>query len=558
MTRLIQHVRRYRETYLLAAGTALLLVLQFRYYTLSLVDPVLARDEANDVLTVRQSWSGLWNHFVTDWVPFVYLLALRGWTALAGDGERAIRLLSFLCVLAADLLLLRGFARWFKDPWAALCATMLVGLSPVVLRYPVIDFARPYAMALFTAAFAFERFVALVEAPSRRRWFGFGVAALLMCNIQPVNLGFGAALALAWVILRVNRDSFRARPGWLDLLSAPLVLLASALPTVIQALRFREGQGDDRVAEALWGPVHYVRFALRSLAEVFPFTPAVVGYAFDDNLPGGLRDLLLGTPWEMRLLILVVLAAALWAWSRRAVAGDGRRTLGALALFGVPVLFLATAGFFNARMVVPWKSFSGVSLGAALLLVTLLFRWRVLVIALALLTVLRVASGYPEFAAGKNGKRSDARETVAFITEREQPDDLVVLSNLAMSPLFSYYYKGACRQVHHPYDGPLAFWHATRLWKDLAEPWRVERTVGIIREAGSAGRRVWFVAGAIPIDYLPPEEWGRWYSPDAFVACREALEQDFELVESQAFTTTLEPFYVFLYQPRPPVPADAP
>lgn len=537
-----------------SACLAAVLWLQWRYFALSLRNPVLHRDEANDIFTALQSWPDLLRHFATDWVPFVYLLALKIWMGLLGSGEIAVRSLSLISTWGACLVLYRALRNWWGHLAAAAGVTML-GLSAVVLQYPVVDFARPYAMALLCSCWTFERFVALTRAPVLRNWIWFGLAAALAANIQPVNLGFLATLPVGAWVLELRRNG-RVAGTWSRPLRIAALLLLVSLPTVVQAVRFREGQGDERADLSGGVARYYAGHAMRMAGWVAPWIQGAANYAADDDLAGLPRNLAHQTPPDVLLLSLAVVVAAAWlVATRRRWTGED---LVALCMAAGCVLYLLTAGIGNARMMVSWKCYSGLAVGVATATAAVIRPSRALLAILALATIMRAGAAYGSVARSKTGQLSDAKDAAAYIAAGEQEGDLVVLANLVLSPTFSYYYQGHSRQWHHPYDGPLKVWHATRLWRHVGEPWRVTRTVDAVREAAARGQRIWLVTGDVDEARHPPERWHRWYSPDAHMALMDVLGATCRLSESRSFHATAESYRVTLYLPPQSQAGDRP
>jgi len=528
--------------------------IQVRFFLLSTVEPVFHRDEANDVFTATQPFGRLLHHFFTDWVPYTYLLVLRVWISAWGRGETDVRALSLLCVAGATWLVYRGFTRWLGKPLPALLGAVLVGLSPVVLFYPVIDFGRPYALSLLLAAWTFERWVVLLESPSPAGWLLFGLACAGLVNIQPVNLGFAATLALLGFLARFRPREWRVLSNWKHAMVMPVLVGVCALPTVIQVLRFGSGQGDETAGGG--GAAYFARMCIHHLAFVWPGAPGLLGYALDDDAQGGVRRLALELPVELQILILLTLGLAAIRALRLEEGRDLRRLAATALLFALPSFYLAAAGIMNARMLVSWKCYSGVALGAALLLAWVLRRSRTLTVALICIALLRTATAYPVFAATKNGKRSDAKAAAAYLETHAGTNDLIVLANIALSSPFACYFHGQVEQLHHPYDRPAPVWHASDIWRALDEPGRTETIASSIESAGRQGRSVWLVSGVVRVGEQPLDTWHKWYSPEAFQVYTGVLERAFLRAGEASFTETPEPYYVWQYTPRPPAAED--
>lgn len=154
----------------------------------------LWRDEVNSVeVATLSSLREIWAHLEFDSVPLLPLLALRGWSALAGTSDLALRSLG-LTVGLVGLACLWLNARVFRSG-APLLAVALVGLNPyVVVRG---DSIRGYGAGMALTLLVFALVWRLVERPSRARWLAATLAALLSVHALYHNAALVFAICAA-------------------------------------------------------------------------------------------------------------------------------------------------------------------------------------------------------------------------------------------------------------------------------------------------------------------------------------------------------------------------
>ncbi|MEP7334381.1 MAG: glycosyltransferase family 39 protein [Actinomycetota bacterium] len=191
-------------------------------------------DEAFSVALAGSDW-GTFRHvlFERQANMGVYHLLLKGWTALAGDGEAAVRSLSALAAVgsvgAAYLLASRLFGRF-----VGLVGGIALALNPFLARYA--QEARGYTFALLAVTLASLAFVRLIEAPrSRRAWFAYVVlsSVSLYCHF------FSAFVLLAHLATLPFVDDRRTRR---KVVEAAAVVAVLATPLALFAFLRDEGQ----------------------------------------------------------------------------------------------------------------------------------------------------------------------------------------------------------------------------------------------------------------------------------------------------------------------------
>jgi mannosyltransferase len=158
--------------------------------------PGLWGDELFTWSVVTLSWEDfreLSTKFDTGLMP--YYLLLRGWTALAGDSDAALRLPSVLGAAAAAGLVARLGTR-IATPLTGLFAGLLFVAIPATSRYA--QEARPYMIVVFAAALATLALLRVAERPSVWRLVGYAAALALLGVFHLIALALVAAHG-AWL-----------------------------------------------------------------------------------------------------------------------------------------------------------------------------------------------------------------------------------------------------------------------------------------------------------------------------------------------------------------------
>lgn len=531
------------------------LALQALYFATHVRAPVLYRDEANDYFTATASWPDLARQFVSDWDPYVSMLAERAWVAVFGGSEFALRGLSCASFMLATFLMFRLARGWFRDEWAAAAAATFFGTAGPMLSLSI-GYARPYAMASLTSVWVFLRLRAYLEQPDARRLAWFALAAVCFGNMVPGNYAFAAAL-VAWGGVRmIGMPAPRGRDVWArHLVVIPAVLGLAALPSMVQALRFASVEtGMSAASTEHFGLGYFAATAYRMLISLFGPLHAATFYATDDNPGGWMRGLAAGRGWLAPALLAPLLVVMLRPWLRDLrQRGETRRVLEALLLFAVPIVLLTLGSFRIERLVAPHRAHAAMAIGACLLVVGMLRGSRALVMTCIALVLLRTAAAWTFHGDRWAGRRSDARDAAEAIASQAGAGDLVVLSNPAIGPTFHYYYRGPGPEIALPYDHPVLYWNDIQLWRDLHDEDLLARTLARLEQALAAGERVWFVLGGVKPDF-PIERWEPYYAPAAVKACREIFAARSRLATNMTFATTAEPYQVELYIAQEPAP----
>ncbi len=189
-------------------------------------------DEAYSITLIQQPIDGLLALTNVDAHPPLYYLLLKGWAALFGDGELALRSFSALCgALAA------GSGVWLVRRLfgvrAALMSLLLVVLAPFLLRYGFE--IRMYALASLISIVATHALVSGVRAQTHRAWYWAAYAALVALGM--FTLYYTAFVWIAHVVWllathrsREPKKSLFKQP-WLAAYVGSVALFAPYVPT---------------------------------------------------------------------------------------------------------------------------------------------------------------------------------------------------------------------------------------------------------------------------------------------------------------------------------------
>ncbi|MBZ0297289.1 MAG: glycosyltransferase family 39 protein [Anaerolineae bacterium] len=393
---------------ILLIGFALRLAL-YNYHGLEGDDSfslALSRDDTGDLL------AGL-ARLELDIHPPLHFLALKAWTAIAGDSLLALRLMNILADVLTGALLMRLTGRTLSRR-AALLAGLFWLASPLLIYATYL--VRMYTLlALFTTAGA----ACLAEARygSRGLWYaGAAACGLLAAGSHVIGGVVLVALALAMLaewMMSQRRFSMLAAGAAAFALAGLLYLPYAAS---VWAL-YRSGRPlGAEISEASFNEPFSALAAILSTLLTHRLAISVsIGLLLVIVLVAG--SLLLWRRWHGQILPLLVLA-----W------------LMLLSMSGLAWL----AGMYKARYLTPL-----VPLLLALLagiLAALLSRYRRLPLLLALLVV-GIGFGGLVNDLDRNF-RDDWVAAAAFIEQHERPGDAVIVIPDWGQEAFNYHYHG--------------------------------------------------------------------------------------------------------------------
>jgi len=349
---------------------------------------------------VRLSWSVLSEVLRGDNVPFAYVL-LKGWTALFGEGEWALRSLSVAAYSAA--VVLTGLAgRRVGGPTAGLMAATLMATSTKIgLAHAAT--ARPYALLALIASAAMLQSVAMLQSARRERARVAPVVALALTHL----LGLFTHPTYVFVLVAYGAASTLVRRALVNAASVAALIAVAAYGT-------------------LWGPVVRATLAMQATSWMSPPSVADLKAAY---------LLLWGT--GPGLIMLGVLAALLLAdleRTREAIAATPRRwaLVAAAVAWGLPIaVSFWKPVFLASRTPVMLLPASAVLLGAVL---SALAR-RLVLVTLAALFVLTAALVAP---AGGRSDPVPTPQSVREVLDLATCGDTIVATGLANSPIEYY------------------------------------------------------------------------------------------------------------------------
>lgn len=374
-------------------------------------------DEALTAYVANDSWETLWRWClqVDIQVPLHYIV-LRGWSALIGDSEFALRALSALCVPLTVAAVIASGRIIVRRGSLGLAAGIFAGLLPGM--YWVAYEVRAYSLALALYAWATAFLLAIVRG---RFVFILGYA-LLMAGALYTHytalaglVAHGVIVAFAGIgplirLLRRIRGSARR----LAELLAPVALAGSLflpwLPVVL------ERSAADRSYYQGQGILPWISLEVMAGFRVL---------AQQDRPPSAL-------PFAVAYGALVALGAPVSLVFRR----TRRAALIGAALALIPLALTSALLYLNPKLTGRyfWPAWVGLDLLAGLALVALLRRRLMVMAAAAALVAV-------PWLIGPRGSSpdSDYRGAFAFLCAEGTPDDVILLRDGTLFVAERYY-----------------------------------------------------------------------------------------------------------------------
>ncbi len=167
---------------------------------IGLRSPSLWADELATWGMVTVPWSemvALLREF--DGVLAPYYVLMRGWVALAGSSDVALRLPSLLAMSGAAALVAALGTR-LAGARCGLLAGLIFAVLPTTSRYG--QEARPYALTLFAAVLATLLLTRVLDRPDFRRLAAYAGAVALVGLLHPIALALLAAHGCAVLAVR--------------------------------------------------------------------------------------------------------------------------------------------------------------------------------------------------------------------------------------------------------------------------------------------------------------------------------------------------------------------
>lgn len=409
-----------------------LTLLAFSLRVTTLTAQSLWNDEAGSLWHARHAVGAILAGLEPDHLP-LYFLLLKGWTALAGEQDAAVRFSSLLpSVLTVPLLWWLG--RRLAGVVVGGVAAAVAAISPASLYYG--HEVRMYALMALLAVLALGSFLRAVDG--NRRWWGVHAASLTVL----ANLHFFGSLLIpvSWA-LALGRAAVVGRGRWFaGWAAAQLAVLALTVPVLLA--RFGAASGYQSVSAADLTPLAAIWRAAVGL---------LLGHHLE-RVTAVVRDGLTTADQVLSLQLLLPLLGVLVVGlmpSRR----DGWPVL--ITALAVPVLVisgaLVTGRDFASRYLIVVAPVLWLFLGVG---VARLARWwRPLgvlgLVAVAAPSTMALARYYdPAYA------RDDMRAVAAFVAAEIEPGDVVLLNAGYAIKAFAHYFTGAAPVVALPSEQP--------------------------------------------------------------------------------------------------------
>jgi len=432
----------------------------------------LWRDEAGPVrVATLESWGETFQRFPHEAFPLLFAGIVRGFVAVAGDADLALRALGAAigCALLGALWLNARLAR-VSAPVVSLA---LLAFHPVLVVFG--DSLRGYGLGatfIVLAGAAYQRYL---ERPGPRSLAVCCLAATASVQVvlHDAALVFGLATAAALTAALDRRLRIAA-----GALGSGLVAALSLVP---YAGPLRGARAWSVVIEAReLGAREILGAAVSTLAAPSPAMPVA---------------------W----LVATALAAAVaWPLGRASVAAAAgpRRDAVRFRLLGLGLCGAAQYGFFLAVRYVPspWYFLPLMALWAASLdvLLDVPRRSRVAALAIAVGAVLLAVAQLPPTLGLARAKMTNVDELARRLAERAGPGDLVVVNPWYLGVSFHRYYSGTAPWTTLPRLGDTRFHRNDQLKERMAAAAPIDDVLAAVDATFAAGHRVWLVGNFDP------------------------------------------------------------
>ena len=444
----------------------------------------LWRDEAGITnIATLPSLSAVWKAMPQDQSPVLFLLVIRGWSAVFGGTDSALRALG----LGIGLLLLGSFWLAGRLMWRGvpLLSLTLFGLDVVVVRYG--DTLRSYGLGTACIVLALALMWWFVQKPTLLR--GIGAAAIATVSVQMLyqNAVFVLGLCVAGCIVLLSEKRYREAVGALAIGIAP----AFSFIPYIRPLA--------RAQNSYW----IINRTAVSLSSVWAKIDSAAGFPIPVfRLPRFL--------WLAIVFIVIVLAVnSLISISRDADAGNRGR----LTLFVGVALLVGLAGFAFFLVVAQRPSQSWhflMPMGFAIICcdAALSASPRPAQIAVLAIAAMIALLAYFPGTRALQFRQTNGDVIAAQVSRLASPSDLIIVSPWYCAVTFNRYYHGPTPWTtlpdlsdysHHRYD---------LLKLKLASPHPDRPVLDRVSATLKAGHRVWIVGWvpAIRIGEEPPPD----------------------------------------------------
>lgn len=398
-----------------AAGVALAVALHLVFFASA---GGLWRDEINSVeVATLATWAEIWEHLEFDSVPLLWLFVLRGWSALAGTSDAALRSLGLGVGLA--LLACIGLCGRVFRSGAPVLALALVGLNPHVLARG--DSLRGYGTGSALILLSFALVWRFVERPGRGRWLAATAASLLAVHALYHNAVLVLATCAGAAAVCASQRRWRDLAGVVALGAVPALSLSIYVPVFARS---------------------------RAWAPMFQYPELWRGFRLDWFL-GNLAAALTPFPWLWAGLCGAALVGAVAtlarpaAWKLERRAADVALYAAVAAAVALPAYYLflrrleyVTQVWYYVGLLV----FTGVALEVLLSTLARDRRLRWLRLATA---VGAMAAAFPSALDASRTRLTNVDLIASWLEREASPGDVVLVSPWYYGITFDRYYRGA-------------------------------------------------------------------------------------------------------------------
>ncbi len=428
----------------------------------------LWRDEISSVVLATQpTLAHFWAGLGLDPFPGFFFLLLRGWHALVGGADFALRGFGFVVgvgCIGAFWLNARLTGR--RTPILLL---LLLGFSPNFVVWG--DSLRAYGLGIFLALLLFGLFWQLSQTVTTRRVVATTIVSVLSVHTLYTNSLLVFACAMAAVAVTVRRRQWKTT---FVILGIGAISAASLL---VYLGVFRQ--------LGTWAVLGQVSYSLQE--SLWMLHVALLGWG---------RPFL----WLWIILLSLGLALAFW-WQFRGDKGeeaDERRDPALYAAICAILTFVTTMGFYRAVGwgTNVWYYLPMLALMAAGLdmIFQLLPRPRWAALGRGAVALAGVALLSPIVFGFADTRATNIDVVAKIITKRAAPEDLVVVWPSTDAITFQRYVGKSLKWISIPYYAH----HPPGLDDDWLAPYREENslqpTLDRIRETLQSSHRVWVVS----------------------------------------------------------------
>ncbi|MDQ6623680.1 MAG: hypothetical protein M3Y86_09380 [Verrucomicrobiota bacterium] len=437
----------------------------------------LWRDEICSLaLATQPTWGGFWNSLALDPCPPFFFVLLRGWAAMVGHADFALRLLGFLIGLAC-LAAFWMSARLVGRRTPLLCL-LLLGMSPNMVIWG--DSLRGYGCGIFWIVLAFGFFWRLAERPTPLVVLGAIAVSLGSVHSLYTNslLIFACAMAAAVVCLRRGQLARAAL-----IMSVGAVTALSLLPYLPLFYKTAEWAAFSRINFTFFESFWMLGFALLGV-RYFAFWLWLV------LIIAGL-----GTAWRMQLR------------KQAATAPAATRDLSFYVLLAAGLGFAATMIFFrlvgwgtNVWYYLPMLALVALSADSSL---DLSGHWKLWPLARVATAAVGIAFSAPLLFKATEIRATNIDFVADVIAKHATPNDLVIIWPSADGVTFQRYYQSPNKWLTVPQAAHIPALPGDDIIAPFRQPNSLKPIVDQISATLQNGGRVW-LASTWPLE-LPPE-----------------------------------------------------